>query len=505
MNPQASGMTRRRFLGASAVTAAATILSRNQAAGAAQHVPEGRPVRIAYIGCGTQGLRNMMGALEHPGVQITSVCDPNRLSDDYPEWGPDEVNDKVRAFLQDPDWARDARGGLCGREVGRNVVDTYYRRTPPAGGFAPCRTYVDFRELLEQETDVDALYIMTPEHLHSTIAIQAMAQGKHVITHKPLGNILHEARTARDLALESGLATHLFCAAGNHSTSTICEWVWSGAIGPVREVHNWSTRPFWPQGMLTNPPEQPPVPEDFRWDLWLGPVPDRPYHPAYTHAVFRGWYDFGTGALGDMGHYSFHQIFKVLKLGSPTSVEAGRSQYWAIEDFTWHKKVNTVAYPRASVIHWEFPERGEMPPVRLHWYDGGMRPPMIEELEADGRPMPEEGMLFVGDRGKILADFTGGSPQLIPEARMRAFQPPAETVPRPKPELDQFLDACHGGPESDASFPNAYPFAETILLGTIALRVEQKLNWDTARGAFTNSDAANALIRRADYRPGWEI
>ncbi len=171
------------------------------------------------------------------------------------------------------------------------------------------------------------------------------------------------------------------------------------------------------------------MPDDFRWDLWLGPVPDRPYHPAYTHAVFRGWYDFGTGALGDMGHYSFHQIFKVLKLGSPTSVEAGRSQYWAIEDFTWHKKVNTVAYPRASVIHWEFPERGEMPPVRLHWYDGGMRPPMIEELEADGRPMPEEGMLFVGDRGKILADFTGGSPQLIPEARMRAFQPPAETVP----------------------------------------------------------------------------
>jgi predicted dehydrogenase len=427
------------------------------------------------------------------------------MSDDYPEWGPDEVNNKVRDFLEDPEWARNARGGLCGREVGRTVVDSWYRRNPGAGTGEPCRVYTDFRELLDKEADIDALYIMTPEHLHATIAIHGMRHGKHVITHKPLGNILHEARTARDLAAETGLATHLFCAAGNESTSTICEWVWSGAIGPVREVHNWSMRPVWPQGMIERPAGKVPIPEGFQWDLWLGPVPDRPYHPEYTHAVFRGWYDFGTGALGDMGHYSFHQIFKVLKLGSPTSVEASRSQYWAIEDYTWKKKINTVSYPRASVIHWEFPARGDMPPVSLHWYDGGIRPQLLEELEKDGKPMPEEGMLFVGDRGKILADFTGGNPRLIPEARMKGFEPPAEYLTRPKPELDQFLEACHGGDASSASFQNAYPFAETILLGTIALRVDQKLYWDAGRAQFSNSAPANALIRRPEYRPGWEL
>ena len=141
--------------------------------------------------------------------------------------------------------------------------------------------------------------------------------------------------------------------------------------------------------------------------LWLGPASQRPYHPAYTHAVFRGWYDFGTGALGDMGHYSFRQIFEMLKLGSPSSVEAGRSQFWNIQNFTWHKQINRVSYPQASMIHWEFPARGELPPVTLHWYDGGLRPPMPSELEADGEGMPEEGLLLVGSRGRSSPGFRG--------------------------------------------------------------------------------------------------
>jgi predicted dehydrogenase len=496
-------MNRRQFLDATAVAAAATVVPRHVLGGENQ-VPPSAKLTIGFVGCGTQGFRQLMPALGKPAVHIAAVCDPNRKSDDYPEWGRHELNNKVRQFLDDADWAKGARGGLCGREVGQEIVNRHYARQKRSGHPGGCRAYSDFRDMLEKEKDLDAVYIMTPEHLHGTIAVRAMRQKKHVITHKPMANVLYEARLARDTAEKSGVATHLFCAADKATTPLLCEWIWGGAIGPVREVHNWSTRPFWPQGMTELPSDGPPVPEGFDWDLWLGPVPHRPYHPAYTHAVFRGWYDFGTGALGDMGHYSFSQIFRILKLGIPSSVEASRSQYWTIKDYQWHKEVNRVSYPRASLVRWEFPARGEMPPVALHWYDGGLRPPMLKELESDGESLPEEGMLFVGDQGKILAGFTGDDPRLLPKARMRDFKPPPQSLPRPIEELEQFLRACNGGPPSDASFASAYPFAETILLGTVALRADKKLLWDSAKMTFTNAPEANQWLTRK-YREGWEL
>jgi hypothetical protein len=256
--------------------------------------------------------------------------------------------------------------------------------------------------------------------------------------------------------------------------------------------------------MASLPTDTPPIPEGLSWELWLGPVPDRPYHPAYTHAVFRGWYDFGTGALGDMGHYSFFQIFQILKLGAPLTVEASRSQEWRIEDLLWVKKHNTLSYPRASSIHWEFPEREGMPPVSLHWYDGGLRPPTPPELVEDGEPLAEEGLLFVGDDGKILADFRGGEPRLIPKSRMRMFAPPPERLPRPLPELDQWVWACRGEAESSASFPRVAPVGETILLGNIALRIPRKLRWNAEAGRFANDSEADALMTR-EYRNGWVL
>jgi hypothetical protein len=497
-------VTRRQFLAGASVAAAAVTIVPRQVLGGPRHVPPSEKIRLAYIGCGTQGLRQLMPALEKQDIQVVAICDPNRKSDDYPEWGPNELNDKIRKFLDDPNWAKGARGGLCGREVGQEVVNRYYAKAKRSGTGGGCRAYVDVRDLLAKEKDLDAVYNMTPEHLHGFVAIQSMRLGKNVITHKPMANELNEARLARDTARETGVASQLFCAAGATSTPTIAEWIAAGAIGPVREVHNWSSRPFWPQGMFERPAETPPIPEGFEWDLWLGPASERPYHPAYTHAVFRGWYDFGTGALGDMGHYSFYQIFQVLKLGSPVAVDARRSQFWKIENFGWHKQVNKVSYPRASMISWDFPARGEMPPVSLHWYDGGMRPAQLRELDDDGLEMPEEGMLFVGDQGKLLADFTGENPRLIPKSRMQAFKVPQQTLPRPIDELDQFIRSCRGGQPSDANFVKAYPFAETILLGTIALRVPKKLKWDAARGEFTNSDEANGLKSRKN-RPGWEV
>ncbi len=500
MNASTSpALGRRQFLGVAAAAASTTLLPMTAPGRAA---PADRPLRIAYIGCGTQGFRQLLQALEHPDVRVVAVCDPVRRGDDYPDYGGDEVNNKIRKFLGDPDWARGARGALCGREPGLEIVNRHYaKKTGQAGG---CRAYADFRELLDKEKELDAVYIMTPDHLHGVIAIRAMQAGRHVLTHKPISNVLHEVRVARDTARATGLATHLFCAAGQTSTPAVCEWLAAGAIGPVREVHNWSTRPFWPQGMTEYPAETPAAPDGFDWDLWLGPAASRPYHPAYTHTVFRGWYDFGVGALGDMGHYSFHQIFEMLRLGSPLTVEASRSQVWKMQGYRWRRQEQHVAYPHASQIRWEFPARGDLPPAALHWYDGGIRPSTLPELEEDGVEMPGEGLLLVGDRGRILADFTNDNPRLLPAARMRDFKPPAPTLPRPIGELDQFIRACRGGAPSDASFESAYPFAETILLGTIALRVNKKLRWDAAKGAFTNSQEANDLMFRKN-RPGWEV
>jgi predicted dehydrogenase len=497
-------LDRRGFLAAASTAAVTFSVVPSHVLGGPGRVPPSEKINVAYIGVGTQGTRQLMQALPHEELKITCVCDPNADSTDYVEWGRNEIRDKVRAFLKRPNWGAGVAGCRCGREMGREIVESWYGMNTPTGRYSGCATYSDFRELLDKEKDLDALYVMTPEHLHGTIALAAMNRGKHVIQHKTLANVLHEARLARDTARRTGVATHMFCSADNRWTATICEWLWAGAIGDVREVHNWSTRPFWPQGMMERPKEQL-VPQGMDWDLWLGPVPHVSYSPAYTHAVFRGWYDFGSGALGDMGNYSFFQIWKILKLGTPTSVEARRDQYWAIIDNLWKKQQNAVSFPRASTIRFEFPAREDLPPVTLAWYDGGLRPPIPAELEQDGEPMPDEGLLFVGDRGKLLCGFSGDNPRLIPRSRMAAYTKPPETLPRPIGELDQWIRACRGGQASDASYENVYPFAETISLGNVALRIDKKLYWDSAEMQFTNSPEANKLLRRPEYRKGWEL
>ncbi len=222
-----------------------------------------------------------------------------------------------------------------------------------------------------------------------------MKKRKHVFCQKPLTHTIYEARRIAEIARETGVATQI--AVGNQaseSTRQLCEWIWDGAIGPVREVKNWSSRPFWPQG-IERPKETEPVPEGLDWDLWLGPAPERPFNHAYLPFVWRGWTDFGCGALGDMGSYSFDTIFRVLKLEAPVSVESSSSDRY------------DETYPLASIVRYSFPARGEMPPVKFTWYDGGLKPERPDELE-ENRPLKgdggeeDEGLLFIGDRGKIL-------------------------------------------------------------------------------------------------------
>jgi predicted dehydrogenase len=320
------------------------------------------------------------------------------------------------------------------------------------------------------------------------VSIAALGAGKHVFCQKPMAHSVFEAGRMAEISRETGRATQV--AVGNQAseaTRQLCEWIWSGVIGPVREVVNWSNRPFWPQG-VSRPVEEEPVPSHLNWDLWLGPAPSRPYHHAYQPFVWRGWYDFGAGAIGDMGCYSFDTIFRVLKLEAPTSVEGSSTERFP------------DSFPKAGILHFDFPARVDLPPVRVTWYDGGLRPPTPEELD---EPLDAEGLIFVGDKGKILCDFNGGNPRMIPKAAMDAFVPPVASLPRSPGNEREWLDACKGGQAGGADFSFSARVTDTLLLGNIALRTGERLVWDQA-ARTTNVPKANEYLRR-EYREGWTL
>ena len=271
---------------------------------------------------------------------------------------------------------------------------------------------------------MNAVKIMTPDHLHGVISIAAMRKGKHVIIHKPLANRMMEGKLVIETARSTGVATYFMPWDSNGSMEQVMSWIHDGQIGTLREVHNWSNRPVWPQ-YPTLPSDTPPVPEGFNWDLWLGPEADRPYHPNYTHMVFRGWYDFGGGSMADMGHYSLWAVFKALELSGPTSVEPMFSHHCVFKNNNTATTVrNNFSFPDACSVRFRYPATNQRAAVDLIWHDGGMRPVTPEELDEDHKEMPAEGMMFVGDKGKILAGFQLQSPQLIPTRRMQGLPVP---------------------------------------------------------------------------------
>jgi hypothetical protein len=328
-----------------------------------------------------------------------------------------------------------------------------------------------------------------------------------VVMHKPIANRVYEARQVIETARASKVATHFIPWDTHGSMDLVMAWIKDGAIGTLREVHNWSNRPVWPQ-YLTLPADQPPVPAGFDWDLWLGPAADRPYHPNYTHNVFRGWYDFGGGSIADMGHYSLWVVFRTLKLGAPVSVEARPSAACAIADHVSRKIRNDYSFPLASTIRFKFAAREDMGPLDLYWYDGGMRPPTPEELEADNKELDAEGMMFVGDKGKILTGFLIEDPRIIPEKKMREYQgpkPPFQHVERdPLRGPTEWVAACRGGARSSADFMYAGPIAEAFNLAAVALRAGRRLDWDAASMKVTNVPDANQYLVR-ECRKGWEL
>jgi predicted dehydrogenase len=372
-----------------------------------------------------------------------------------------------------------------------DVDDDYAAKTYKT--YPKAARYRDFRRMLETEKGIEAVVVGTPDHSHAVISITAMKMGKHVYCAKPLTRTIFESREMAKVAYETGVATQMSTQTNaSEDHRLLCEWLWAGAIGPVRQVHTWSNRPIWPQG-LERPKEQPRIPSTLDWDLWLGPAPYRPYHPAYHPFNFRGWWDFGTGALGDMGCHHLDTIFKAMKLGPPISIQASST------------KLFPETAPLASLIQYEFPARGERPPVTVSWYDGGLKPPRPKELE-DGRELGDwdGGMLFIGDRGTILCDGVGIKPRLIPESRMKEFQPPPRTLPRSIGHYREWIEACKGGKPAAVEFGYGSLLTEAALLGNLAIRSGKKLYWDHERLRITNDEKANHLIREP-YREGWSI
>jgi predicted dehydrogenase len=394
------------------------------------------------------------------------------------------------------------RGGANLKELSdQNIValcDVDQKRA--AHSFKACpaaKKYQDFRLMLDKEQGVDAVVVATPDHTHAVASMAAIRQGKHVYCEKPLTRTVYEARMLAHAAREAKVATQM----GNQGMAfegnrLINEWLGDGAIGPVREVHAWTDRPthkgrlYWAQG-VERPEDTPPVPETLNWDLWLGPAPERPYHPAYAPFAWRGWWDFGSGGLGDMGIHNLAPVFSALRLGPPVSVHAS----------------STLVYPEtlplASIVHYKFAARDAMPPVTLHWYDGGLLPPRPKELE-DGEALdPEDGVIFVGDKGKLLVEGWGGrTPRLLPKSRMASYEQPAQTLPRSIGHWAEWVAACKGGQPARSNFDFAGPLTEAVLLGTVAVRTGKRLEWDATNLKVTNVPEANAYLHY-EYRAGW--
>ena len=365
--------------------------------------------------------------------------------------------------------------------------------------FPKAKTYADFRKMLrETGRTVDAVVVSTPDHTHAPASAMALAMGKHCYSEKPLTHSVHEARVVTDLARKSKRATQIgtqIHARDNYRRAV--ELVRSGALGPVREVHVWCSARY---GGMDRPKDTPPVPEHINWDLWLGPAPERPYHPCYLPGRWRGWWDFGTGAIGDFGCHYMDLPFWALRLQYPTSVEAEGPA------------VHPETTPAWLTVRYGFGARGNLPPVTLTWYDSGRRPEAL--LKQDGLVEPEtlstpmnpakwsSGVLFIGAKGMLLADY--GRRMLLPEATFADFQPPPPSIPKSVGHHREWLDACKTGATTTCHFGYSGPLTETALLGAVAFRTGEKLAWDAQALKATRCPKADRYIRRP-YRDGWTL
>lgn len=477
-NNKKSKFTRRQFIGTGAVAAAGFTIVPRHVLGNGYRAPSDT-VNIAGIGAGGKGYSDVKECWGNGISNVVALCD---------------VDDRQSARLY--------------------------------GDFPKAAIYKDFRVMLDKQSDIDAVTVSTPDHTHAVAAMAAMQMGKHVYVQKPLTHNIYEARMLTEAARKYGIVTQMGnqYASGDGTQKTV-EYINAGLIGNVHTVHAWTNRPVWPQG-IPKPTGEHDIPAELDWDLWLGPANMRSYNPAYLPFKWRGWWDFGTGALGDMACHIVDPAFRALKLGHPVSVEANVAAVYAA-DFA--EAYYPDSCPPASKIVFHYPERDGLPPVKLVWYDGGMKPD--RPIELSGEDMMGDwsgGLIFEGSQGKLMTDSYGNNPRLLPLSKMDDFTPPPETRRRIKEgHYQNWIQAIKGEVDSTTSdFEIAGPLTETILIGNLALRSysnrklregkkpgdwnaweytgRNMLHWDSENLKVTNYDEANEFVGR-EYRQGWEL
>jgi len=400
-------------------------------------------------------------------------------------------------------------GGKGGSDIGHcdgeNVVALCDVDDKEAAGsykrFPKAKRYKDFRQMLEREGKrIDAVTVSTPDHVHAHAAIMAMNMSKHVYCQKPLTHSIHEARLMRETAARMKVATQMGNQGHSHAiTRRLVDLIRAGVLGTVRDVHVWTNRPSWPQGMR-RPTDTPSVPGHLDWDLWLGPAPHRPYHPAYAPFKWRGWWDFGTGALGDMGCHNMDLPFFALGLRDPISVEARSSE------------VSDESAPRWAVIEYLFTAPGGGSQLKLTWYDGGRKPPA--KLVKKPVLPATNGVILVGDKDTLFVPKYWGPGTFLSGAKLEDFKNVPQTLPSAPGADDEgkidrlhrleWIAACKGGPPALSNLDYAAPLVESVLLGNVALRAGTKIEWDAKEMKVTNVPEANRYVRR-EYRKGWEL
>jgi len=450
----ASCVSRRHVLQSAAAAWSFTVVPRHVLGGPGQTPPSER-VNVAGIGAGGQGGGDIR-AMAALGAHVVALCDVDQ----------------------------------------QHAAGTFQK-------FPKARIYKDFRQLLDkEEKNIDAVTVGTPDHIHAVATMDAMRRGKHVYCEKPLTHTIYEARQVALAAAKHRVVTQM----GNQGHATegarlTNEWIQAGVIGDVRHVHVWSDRAgkLWKQG-IGRPTDRPAVPATLDWNLWLGPAAQRPYHPAYAPSKWRGWWDFGTGAMGDMGcHIVDHPVW-ALRLGHPTAVEAVTT----LDGSELDGKPNFETYPIAAVIHYEFPARGDLPPVNMTWHEGGLMPPTPAEMPAS-QQLPRNGVLYIGSKGKLFHGSHGGMPSLLPAELSDAARLVNKTLPRSPGHHSEWLLACKGQAQAMSNFSYSGPLTETVLLGVLAQRAPgRRLEWDGKNLKVKNLPELNAHVHKV-YRKGWSL
>ena len=467
-------MDRRDFLKGSALaTAGFSVVPRHVLGGPGHQAPSDT-LNLAGIGVGGRGVSNMNALTSE---NIVAICDI-----DY-----DRVDQSVR--------------------TDDGTVADGYKALHRA--YEEAERYADYRVMFDEMGDqLDGVVISTPDHLHAVAAQRGMEMGLHVYVEKPLTRTIREARTLLETADRTDVVTQMGNQGHTHPDGRrAIEWVWAGAIGPVHEIHAWTDRPvnWWPQGM-DRPDESMSPPGDVEWELFLGPAPEVPYHDAYHPFRWRGWMDYGTGALGDMGTHLMDHAYWALDLGYPTEVWGSSSPFGMKGD-------TPVSWPTSSTVQYEF-ARGGRDPVRLMWYDGGLLPPRPRALpenvplvrETDASPPPSwGGAIWVGEDGLLMHDTYGRNPRLYPKSLEKKYSDAPQTLRRIEASHQvNWANACKGRAEPSCPFEYAVPLNETMLLGVVALQADTPIRYDPRSMSIPNAPAAEQYLRR-DYGDGWSL